>query len=104
MTQTLKCYAAAAAFLVTIPAAHAGSCSQTMASVQSQVNSAVSTDAVSGGWNPESPYALQGHQPTPGTLAASEGRSGRRFEDALDKLEHTISRSRYGLCQMLPRS
>ena len=86
MTQTLKCYAAAAAFLVTIPAAHAGSCSQTMASVQSQVDSAVSTDAVSG------------------TLAASEGGSGRRFEDALDKLEHTISRSRYGLCQMLPRS
>ena len=94
MTQTLKCYATAAALLVAIPAAHASPCSQTIANVQSQVDSAIETDAVSGGWKPETLYALRGYQPTPGTLAASEGRSGRRFEDALDRLERARSADR----------
>lgn len=87
MTQTWKCYAVAAALLVTIPAAHASPCSQAITSVQSQVSSAVETDAISSGWKPESLYALRGYQPTPGTLAASEGYSGRRLEEALNSLE-----------------
>jgi hypothetical protein len=56
-----------------------------------KVDSAIEIDAVSGGWKPEILYALRVYQPTPGTLAASEGRGGRRFEDALDRLE----RARY---------
>lgn len=94
MTQTLKRYAAAAALLATIPAAHARSCSEAIASVQSQVDSAIEADAVSGGWKPESVYAQRGYQPTPETLAASEGRRGRRFEDALDRLERARSADR----------
>ena len=92
MTQNLKYYAATAALLATIPAAHARSCPETIASVQSQVDSAIEADAVSGGWKPKSLDAQRGYQPTPGTLAASEGRSG--LEEALDRLERARSADR----------
>ena len=87
MTGTFKCYAAAAALLLTTSAAHAGPCTQTIASVQAQVDAAIENRAGSDGWKPQSLGALRGYQPTPRSLAASEGSSGRVFEYVLDALD-----------------
>ena len=94
MTRTLKSCAAAAAFLATISAAGASPCSRTIASVQSQIDAAIENDAGLGGWEPESLRALRSYQPTPRSLAATEGRAGRRFEDALVALRRARSADR----------
>jgi len=87
MTKTLRDYATVAALLVTASAAHAGPCTQTIAGVQAQVDAAIESRAGSDGWKPESLHALRSYQPTPRSLAASEGNYGQLFEYALDALE-----------------
>jgi alkylhydroperoxidase family enzyme len=86
MTNTLKYYSAIAALLLAASPAHAGPCSQTIASVQAQVDAAIENRAGSDGWKRESLNALRGYQPTPRSLAAAEGGNGQLFEYALDSL------------------
>jgi alkylhydroperoxidase family enzyme len=94
MTKTLKNYAAAAASLLAASGAHAGPCTQTIASVQAQVDAAIENRAGSDGWKPESLHALRNYQPTPRSLAASEGSSGRLFEYVLDALDRARAADR----------
>jgi hypothetical protein len=94
MTKALRNYAAAAALLLAASAAHAGPCTQTIASVQAQVNAAIENRAGSDGWKPQSLRALRSYQPTPRSLAASEGSRGRVFEHVLDALDRARAADR----------
>ncbi len=94
MTKTLKFGAAIAALLATASTAHAGPCAETIASVQAQVDAAIENRAGSDGWRPESLNALRSYQPTPRSLAASEGGDGKRFEYVLDALDRARAADR----------
>jgi alkylhydroperoxidase family enzyme len=72
----------------------AGPCTNTIASVQAQVDAAIDNNAGSGGWKPESLNALRGYQPTPHSLAAAEGRDGAILEYALHALDRTRAADR----------
>jgi hypothetical protein len=94
MRTTFKCCATMVAVLLTASAAHAGPCTQTIANVQAQVDAAIENRAGSDGWKPESLHALRSYQPTPRSLAASEGSSGRLFEYVLDALDRARAADR----------
>jgi hypothetical protein len=94
MTKTLKSCAAAAALMATISAAGASPCSRAIAGVQRQIDSAIENDAGLDGWKPESLGALRSYQPSPRSLAATEGPAGRRFEGALVALGRARSADR----------
>jgi hypothetical protein len=96
MTKTVQCHVAVAALLFTATSAHAGPCSETIASVQAEVDAAIESRAGADGWKAESPNALRSHQPTPRSLAATEGREGARFEYALDALDRARAADRLG--------
>ncbi|WP_407154194.1 hypothetical protein [Bradyrhizobium sp. STM 3557] len=81
------CYISFGALLLAAPAAHAGSCERSIASVQAQVDAAIEKSAGSDQWKPESLAALRGYQPTPRSLAQSEGSNGADLQLALDALD-----------------
>jgi hypothetical protein len=66
--------------------ASAGPCSQSISKAQAQVDAAIEANAGAEGWQPESLLALRGHQPTPGSLARTEGYTGTELQVALDAL------------------
>jgi alkylhydroperoxidase family enzyme len=94
MTKTLKCHAALIALLLATSPAHAGPCAKTIASVQAEVDATIENRAGSEGWQRESLNALRGYQPTPRSLAASEGGNGEPFEYALDALDRARAADR----------
>lgn len=94
MNTTLKCYAAIAVLLLAASPAYAGPCTNTIASVQAQVDAAIENRAGSDGWKPESLDALRSYQPTPRSLAASEGTDGAVFEYVLDALDRARAADR----------
>ena len=94
MSKALKRCAAVAALLLASSPAYAGPCAQAISSVQAQVDAAIEHNAGSDGWRPESLNALRGYQPTPHSLAASEGNSGGSFTYALDALERARAADR----------
>ena len=96
MTNTAKCYAMIAALLLAASQAHAGPCARMIASVQAQVDAAIEKRADSDGWKPESLNALRGYQPTPRSLAATEGGNDQLFEYALDSLDRARAADRAG--------
>lgn len=96
MTRTIRCHAAIAILLLAASPAHAGSCARTIASAQTELDSAIENRSGSNGWKPESFNALRGHQPTPRSLAATEGVNGARFEVALDSLDRARAADRSG--------
>ncbi|RXT35421.1 hypothetical protein [Bradyrhizobium betae] len=87
MTSIAKCRAALFVLLCATMPAHAGSCTDDIAQTQAQLDLAIEKDAGSHGWKPESLNALRNHQPTPRSLAESEGNNGVGFTDALDSLD-----------------
>lgn len=96
MTKTVQCHVAVTALLLAVAPAYAGPCSETIASIQAEVDAAIENRAGADGWKAESPNALRSHQPTPRSLAASEGREGARFEYALDALDRARAADRLG--------
>lgn len=94
MRTTCQCSAAIAVLLLAASPALAGPCTNTIASVQAQVDAAIENSAGSGGWKPESLNALRSYQPTPRSLAESEGRNGAVFDYALDALERARAADR----------
>jgi hypothetical protein len=96
MTKTATYYAAIAALLLMASAAHAGPCAQTIAGVQAEVDAAIENRAGADGWKPESLSALRNYQPTPRSLAATEGGYGKVYEYALDALSRARAADRAG--------
>lgn len=94
MTRIMQHYAAGAALLLAASPVHAGPCAQTIARVQAEVSTAIESRLGSAGWKPESLSAMRSYQPTPRSLAATEGREGARFEFALDALDRARTADR----------
>jgi alkylhydroperoxidase family enzyme len=94
MNTILRRCAAMAVFLLATSPAHAGPCTNTIARVQALIDAAIENRAGSDGWKPESLNALRSYQPTPRSLAASEGRDGAVFEYGLDALERARAADR----------
>jgi hypothetical protein len=86
MTKTLTYCSAIADLLMAASPLHAGSCAHSIARVQAQVDAVIENRAGSDSPEPESLSALRGYQPTPYSLAETEGSHGRAYEFALDSL------------------
>ncbi len=94
MTKIVMRNAALVTLLLATSPAYAGPCARAIASVQTQVDIAIENSAGSDGWRPESLNALRGYQPTPRSLAASEGSDGQLFMYALDALDRARAADR----------
>jgi hypothetical protein len=94
MTKTIACIAAIAGLLFIAPPANAGPCAQTIAAVQAQVDAAIENRAGADGWKRESLNATRNYQPTPRSLAATEGSDGKLFEYVLDTLDRARAADR----------
>jgi len=103
MTTTTRYYAVIAILLLAVSPSHAGSCAQAIATVQSDVDAAIENRAGSHGWRPEGLDALRGYQPTPGSLAATEGTVGEQFQVALDSLDRARAADRSGYTEVCRR-
>lgn len=73
--------------LSTSPLAHAGPCEDRIARVQARVDAAIEKRAAAGPWQRESLNATRSYQPTPQSIAAAEGRHGRKLQRALIALD-----------------
>jgi hypothetical protein len=94
MTKTMQRCAAIIVLLLATAPAYAGPCTETIASVQAEVDAAIEARAGADGWKKESLSATRNYQPTPRSLAATEGADGARFGRALDALERARSADR----------
>jgi hypothetical protein len=103
MTNTLKYRAALAAMLFASSPVYASSCNHAIAHVQAQVDAAIEKSARSGAWKPESLAALRGYQPTPQSLAQTEGRRGQDLQLALDALDRARAAERAGYTSVCRR-
>jgi hypothetical protein len=96
MTTKVTCSVAILAFLGVVSQACADSCAPSIARVQAQVDAAIEKRAGTDGWKPESHDATRNRQPTPFSLATTEGERGQELELALDSLERARSADRVG--------
>jgi len=71
---------------LTMTNSHAGPCQAAIDRVQVQVDAAIDKNAGAGPWRPESSNATRSRQPTPESIAAAEGASGRAQQRALKAL------------------
>ena len=86
---------AAAAMLNAYPAV-AGPCETAISELQVRVDAAIERQAAAGPSKPESLRALRNDQPTPDSIAASEGAAGKRFQAVLALLRRARSADRAG--------
>ena len=96
MTMTMKCCAAVLALLCATSSAHAGSCAKSIVRLQAQVDAAIEKRAGSEGWKRESLSATRNYQPTPRSIAASEGYHGQDLDIALDSLNRARAADNVG--------
>jgi hypothetical protein len=68
---------------LTMTNSYAGPCQDSIDRVQVQVDAAIDKSAGAGPWRPESLSATRSRQPTPESIAAAEGASGRAQQRAL---------------------
>jgi hypothetical protein len=93
----IRSFGAAAAFLLFAAApALAGPCTGSIDELQRRVDSAIENQAASGGWKPESLSATRSRQPTPSSIAASEGPAGKKFKHVLALLNRARAADRAG--------
>jgi hypothetical protein len=89
-------------WLCVVSPIHATSCAPSIASLQAKVDAVIESRAGKDGWKRESLAATRNYQPTPFSLAATEGSRGRDFEVALDSLDRARAADRAGdiaVCQ-----
>src|ERR1700761_5932199 len=86
MAATAKCSLAILVLLSAVSPAHATSCAPAIGRVQATADAAIEHRAGSLGWKRESLNATRNYQPTPRSLAATEGVQGHDLEDALDAI------------------
>jgi len=96
MPETRSFGAAAAVLLFTAAPVLAGPCTSSIDELQRRVDSAIENQAASTGWRPESLSATRSRQPTPGSIAASEGAAGKKFKHVLALLNRARSADRAG--------
>ena len=87
MTTAVKCGVAVFALLCAASPGYASSCAASIARLQVKVDAAIEKRAGADGWRRESLAATRNHQPTPYSLAATEGYPGQDLEVALDSLD-----------------
>jgi hypothetical protein len=96
MTNSMKLSFAIFALLCVATPSHADSCGPSIAGVQAKVDAAIEKRAGSDRWKHESRDATLGHQPTPFSLAATEGERGEDLEVALESLDRARAADRVG--------
>jgi len=74
----------------------AGPCKSSIDELQARVDAAIENQAAAGPWKPESLRALRNDQPTPQSIAASEGAAGKRFSRVLMLLKRARAADRAG--------
>ena len=102
MRRTVRWGFAALAWLSAVSPIYASSCAPSIARLQAKVDAAIERRAGKDSWKPESLDATRNYQPTPFSLAATEGSRGRDFEAALDSLDEARAADRAGdiaVCQ-----
>lgn len=82
--------------LALAPPAFAGACKQSIIDLQVRIDAAIERQARTGDWKPESLAALRNNQPTPGSIAATEGRKGVSFQAILDTIDRARAADRRG--------
>ena len=83
-------------FLFAASAACAGPCKGSIDELQARVDAAIEHQAATEQWKPESLGALRNHQPTPQSIAASEGSAGKKFRGVLVLLKRARAADRTG--------
>ena len=96
MKSSVKCGIAIAALLCVASPTYAGSCAPSIASVQAKVDAAIEKRAGADKWKRESRDAKLSHQPTPFSLAATEGERGSELKAALESLDRARAADRAG--------
>ncbi|KYH03492.1 hypothetical protein [Bradyrhizobium sp. DOA1] len=96
MTSTAKLPIALLILLGAASPVRAGTCADEIARTQVQLDRAIENNAGAQGWKPESLSALRSHQPTPRSLAQTEGNAGVDFTAALDSLERARAADHIG--------
>ena len=95
--QRIRLLNLAAVFLLfAVTPALAGPCTSSIDELQRRVDAAIENQAASGGWKPESLSATRSRQPTPSSIAASEGAAGKKFKHVLALLNRARSADRAG--------
>ena len=87
----------AATVVLFVPSpAFAGPCKSSIDELQARVDAAIERQAAAGPSKPESLRALRSHQPTPESIAASEGAAGKRLQLVLMRLKRARYADRAG--------
>jgi hypothetical protein len=87
---------AASIMLFATPVALAGPCASSIDELQARVDTAINNQAAAGPWKPESLSATRSRQPTPQSIAASEGTAGKKFQHVLALLKRARAADRAG--------
>ena len=87
---------AAGFLLLAIAPAVAGPCTSSIDELQARVDAAIDNQAGSGSWKAESLSATRSHQPTPRSIAASEGAAGEKYKHVLVLLRRARVADRAG--------
>jgi hypothetical protein len=87
---------AAAILLLATSAALAGPCQGSIDELQARVDAAIDRQAAADPPKPESLRATRSHEPTPESIAASEGAAGKKFLNVLALLKRARSADRAG--------
>jgi len=87
---------AAAFLLFPVTAIFAGPCKSSIDELQARVDTAIENQANASSWKPESLGATRSHQPTPSSIAASEGAVGKKYGHVLVLLKHARAADRAG--------
>jgi hypothetical protein len=87
---------ASAILLFVASPAFAGPCKSSIDELQARVDAAIENQAAAGPWKPESLRALRSDQPTPESMAASEGAAGKKFRGVLMLLKRARAADRAG--------
>jgi hypothetical protein len=93
---TIRSLAGAAAIVLVASPVFAGPCKSSIDELQGRVDAAIEHQASAGSWKPESLSALRNYQPTPQSIAASEGAVGKRYQGVLVLLRRARTADRAG--------
>jgi hypothetical protein len=96
MTNSVKYGFAALVLLFVTSPSYADSCEPLIAGVQAKVDAAIERHAGDDRWRHEGLDATLGRQPTPFSLAATEGERGADLEVALESLDRARAADRVG--------